>query len=93
MEDLWTAQRPNNGATRVRYCAVIRPFCCQLRLSPRRARGDDGLTRGAADRVLDAAHDERRESDRDHRTGGDEPPRLEDLGAGREAGRNLDNIL
>ena len=60
---------------------------------PRAVRGDDGLTRGAADRVLDAAHDERRESDRDHQTGGDEPPRLEDLGAWREAGRNLDNIL
>ena len=37
--------------------------------------------------------DERRESDRDHRTGVDEPQRLEDLGAWREAGRNLDNIL
>ena len=58
-----------------------------------RASGDDGLTRGAADRVLDAAHDERRESDRGHRTGGDEPQRLEDLGAWREAGRNLDKIL
>ena len=32
VEDLWTSQRPNNGATRVRYCAVIRPLCCQLRL-------------------------------------------------------------
>ena len=30
----WTSQRSNNGATRVRYCAVIRPFCCQLRLMP-----------------------------------------------------------
>ena len=34
MEGLWTSQRPNNGATRVRYCAVIRPLCCQLRLMP-----------------------------------------------------------
>ena len=34
VEDLWTSQRPNNGATRVRYCAVIRPFCCPLRLMP-----------------------------------------------------------
>ena len=23
---------PNNGATQVCYCAVIRPLCCQLRL-------------------------------------------------------------
>ena len=29
-----TSQRPNNGATRVCYCAGIRPFCCQLRLMP-----------------------------------------------------------
>ena len=34
LEDLWTSQRPNNGATRVRYCAGIRPFCGQLRLMP-----------------------------------------------------------
>ena len=31
---LWTSQRPNNGATRVRFCAVIRPLGCQLRLMP-----------------------------------------------------------
>ena len=49
-------------------------------------------SRRTGDRVLDAAHDERRDSDRDHRTGVDEPPPLEDLGAWREAGRNLDNI-
>ena len=34
VEDLWMSQRPNNGATRVRYCAGIRPFCGQLRLMP-----------------------------------------------------------
>ena len=34
VEDLWTSQRPNNGATRVCYCAGIRPFCGQLRLMP-----------------------------------------------------------
>ena len=77
--------RRKNGRLIVGWRVVVAPAAL-------RARGDAGRTRGAADRVLDAAHDQRRESDRDHRTGGDEPPRLEDLGAWREAGRNLDNI-